>query len=86
VVHSGSHSSGGLKELNGLNDLRGELAILNLGRGKCAVSEYESAKLKEKQHLRVLHLKWRFEETFNAPDVFDDESSLEGFQLHPNLK
>jgi hypothetical protein len=74
VVHSGSHSrhSGGLKELNGLNNLRGELVILNLRHGKCVVSEYESAKLKGKQHLRILHLKWRFEETFNAPDVFDD--------------
>jgi hypothetical protein len=48
--------------------------------------ENEAAKLKEKQHLRVLHFNWSFGGSFNVSDVFDDESSWEGFQPHPNLK
>ena len=47
VVHSGSHF-GGLQELNGLQNLRGELAIKNLGHGKSVMSEYKAANLKEK--------------------------------------
>jgi hypothetical protein len=46
----------------------------------------EATKLKEKQHLRILHFNWSFEGSFNVSDVFDDESSWEGFEPHPNLK
>jgi hypothetical protein len=57
-----------------------------MGHGKCAASENEATKLKEKQHLRVLHFNWIFGGSFNVSDVFYDESSWEGFQSHPNLK
>jgi Leucine-rich repeat (LRR) protein len=86
VVHSGSHSKhiSGLQELNGLNNLRGELVIRNLGHGK-GESEYKAAYLKEKQHLHALYLWWSDEGSVNVSDV-EDEMSLEGFQPHPNLK
>jgi len=86
VVHSGSHSRhcSNLRELNRLNQLRGCLAIINLGHGKSVASEYEAANLKDKQHLDTLRLLWRRD--VNDWDVVEDEMSLEVFQPHPNLK
>ena len=88
VVHSSSHSrhSCGLLELNRLNKLRGELVIFSLRHGKCVKSEYKAANLKEKQHLHALGLCWKDEGDVNDSDVTNDEASMEGFQLHPNLK
>jgi len=88
VVHSGSHSRhcADLRELNGLNKLRGRLAIKNLGHVKGVASEFKDATLKEKQHLYALSLNWSTEGDVNDWDVVEDETSFEGFQPHPNLK
>jgi len=60
VVHSGSHSRhyANIRELNGLNKLRGCLQITNLGHVKGVASKYEAANLKDKQHLHALRLNW----------------------------
>jgi Leucine-rich repeat (LRR) protein len=89
VVHKDplSQHSSGLKELEGLNNLRGYLDIENLRHGKDGASECKEAILKEKQHLRYLRLKWSTEGGVNASDVnVDDEMLLEVLQPHPNLK
>jgi Leucine-rich repeat (LRR) protein len=88
VVHSGSHFKhcGDLRELNGLNKLRGSLRISNLGCGKDVALELKTVMLKEKQHLRDLSLKWSTEGDVNDWDVVDDKMPLEGFQPLPNLK
>ncbi|XP_059451681.1 putative disease resistance protein RGA3 [Corylus avellana] len=88
VVHLGSnfkHCSG-LRELNGLNKLRGSLKISNLGRGKDVALEYKAANLKEIQYLHSLSLCWSTKGYVNDWDVVDDEMQLEGFQPPPNLK
>ncbi|XP_059439337.1 putative disease resistance protein RGA1 [Corylus avellana] len=77
--------SGGLKELNKLNKLRGELEIRDLKHGKDVASEYKAKNLKEK-HLHALDLWWSTKGGFNDLDVnVDDEMLLEGLQPHPNL-
>jgi Leucine-rich repeat (LRR) protein len=89
VVHKDplSQHSSGLKELEGLNNLRGDLDIENLRHGKDGASECKEAILKEKQHLRYLRLRWSTEGGINASDVnVDDEMLLEVLQPHPNLK
>jgi len=87
-VDSGSPSrhsdSGGLQELGGLNKLRGQLAIKNLGHGKGVALECKAANLKEKQHLRTLSIKWSQRGSYDANN--SDEASLEGLEPHPNLK
>jgi phosphotransferase system IIB component len=89
VVHKDrlSQHSSGLKELEGLNNLRGHLRIENLRHGKDGASECKEANLKEKQHLHGLSLRWSTEGGVNASDVnVDDEMLLEVLQPHPNLK
>ncbi|XP_062175540.1 putative disease resistance protein RGA1 [Alnus glutinosa] len=87
-VHSGfpsRHSdSSGLQELGGLNKLRGELEIKNLGHGKGVTLDCKAANLKEKQHLRTLTIRWKEVGLDDANNW--DEASLEGFEPHPNLK
>jgi Leucine-rich repeat (LRR) protein len=87
VVHSGSHSShsADLRELNGLNQLRGWLSIKNLGHVKGVASEFKDATLKDLQHLHTLGLFWN-SDLERDWDVVEDETSFEGFQLPPNLK
>ncbi|XP_059451669.1 putative disease resistance protein RGA3 [Corylus avellana] len=89
VVHSGSHfkNCGDLRELNGLNKLRGSLEIKNLGHGKDVALEFKALNLKEKQHLHDLSLEWRTTEgDVNDWGVVDDKMPSEGFQPPPNLK
>jgi hypothetical protein len=89
VVHKDplSQHSSGLKELEGLNNLRGDLDIENLRHGKDGASECKEAILKEKQHLQSLRLEWSTEGGVNASDVnVDDEMLSEVLQPHPNLK
>ncbi|XP_062174545.1 putative disease resistance protein RGA4 [Alnus glutinosa] len=89
VVHKDplSQHSSGLKELEGLNNLRGDLDIENLRHGKDGASECKEANLKAKQHLHGLSLQWSTEGGVNASDVIvDDEMLLEVLQPHPNLK
>jgi Leucine-rich repeat (LRR) protein len=90
VVHEDPFSphSSGLKELKGLNNLRGYLDIENLRHGNDGASECKEANLKAKQHLHGLSLRWSTEGGVNASDVnVDDEKVLlEVLQPHPNLK
>jgi hypothetical protein len=91
VVHKDplSRHSSGLKELNGLNNLRGSLDITNLRHGKDAMSECKAANLKEKQHLHALDLRWSTIEggVIASDDIVDgDEVLLEVLQPHLNLK
>jgi Leucine-rich repeat (LRR) protein len=89
VVHKDAFSphSSGLKELKGLNNLRGKLVITNMRHGKDGASECKEANLKAKQHLHGLSLQWSTEGGVNASDVnVDDEMLLEVLQPHPNLK
>ncbi|XP_039024930.1 disease resistance protein RGA2-like [Hibiscus syriacus] len=68
-----------LRELGGLNNLRGMLWISNLGLVKNAKEEFRAANLKEKKHLESLGLEW-------GDTTDDEEKSLEDLQPHPNLK
>jgi hypothetical protein len=82
-----SRHSNGLKELKGLNNLRGQLDIKNMRHGKDGASECKEANLKEKQHLHALYLRWSAEGDVNASDInVDDEMLLEVLQPHPHLK
>ncbi|KAL4614440.1 hypothetical protein ACB092_07G055200 [Castanea dentata] len=80
-----SKHSGGLAELNKLNDLRGKIEIKNLESVKDAISETKAANLKEKQHLSDFSLGWndRLDDVINAGD---DENLLDGLQPPQNLK
>jgi hypothetical protein len=55
VVYLGSlyRHSGGLTELNKLNNLRGKLEIGDLRHGKDVMSKHKAADLKEKKHLHA---------------------------------
>ncbi|KAG8479814.1 hypothetical protein CXB51_029315 [Gossypium anomalum] len=79
VDKDGSHGGADLSELSGLNNLRGELRIRNLGFVQNAEEKFKAANLKEKQHLRYLILEWGLYSN-------DDDKSLEDLQPHPNLK
>ncbi|TYI03954.1 hypothetical protein ES332_A11G379400v1 [Gossypium tomentosum] len=83
VDKDGSHGGADLSELRGLNNLRGELEITNLGFVKNAKEKFKAANLKEKQYLRSLVLEWNVD--IDDEDD-DDEKSLEDLQPHPNLK
>jgi len=74
-----------LRELNGLNDLRGELKISKLEKLKVSATESREANLKGKENLEVLRLEWT--RGVNDDRVIDeDEALLETFQPHSNLK
>ncbi|KAK9016430.1 hypothetical protein V6N11_078930 [Hibiscus sabdariffa] len=87
VDKHGSHgaAAANLSELSGLNSLRGELRIKNLGFQKNAKEEFKAANLKGKQHLQSLVLEWGGAEEAEDDDD-DEEKSLEDLQPHPNLK
>ncbi|XP_060670460.1 putative disease resistance protein RGA1 [Ziziphus jujuba] len=81
--------SGGLKELMKLTNLRGQLSIRNLRHGDDASTEYEAAKLNEKQNLHHLNLYWSnrsSDDDIDAREVDDYEISLESLQPHPDLE
>jgi hypothetical protein len=74
-----------LRELNGLNDLRGEFKISKLEKLKVSATESREANLKGKENLEVLRLEWT--RGVNDDRVIDeDEVLLESFQPHSNLK
>ncbi|XP_039024958.1 putative disease resistance protein RGA3 [Hibiscus syriacus] len=75
----GAAAAADLSELGGLNNLRGNLSMKNLGLVKNAKEEFRAANLKEKQHLESLDLEW-------GDTTDDEEKSLEDLQPHPNLK
>ncbi|XP_059429818.1 putative disease resistance protein RGA4 [Corylus avellana] len=81
-----SNDSGGLKELNGLTNLRGKLEITNLRDGKDVASECKAANLKEKKHLHALTLQWSLGGVNDSDVDVDAELLLEDLQPHPNLR
>ncbi|XP_050281908.1 disease resistance protein RGA2-like [Quercus robur] len=84
-IDSVPKSYGGLKELDKLNELRGNLSIENLKHEKDAALEYKDANLKEKQRLDSLHLNWVYE-AIDETGAGYDYMSLEALQPHINLK
>ncbi|KAJ9158760.1 hypothetical protein P3X46_024314 [Hevea brasiliensis] len=91
--NSVSRHSGGLGELRDLNNLGGNLEIMNLLYVKNATSEFKAANLKEKQHLQTLRLSWKLGDPYDnnsdsGPDDVenDEEMSLEELRPHLNLK
>jgi hypothetical protein len=85
TVGSVARINGGLKELQELNKLSGNLSIVNLRHGKDAALESKFANLKAKQRLDGLRLEW-IEEDIDEAGVGYDEMSLEALQPQPNLK
>uniref|UniRef100_A0A803P723 Uncharacterized protein n=1 Tax=Cannabis sativa TaxID=3483 RepID=A0A803P723_CANSA len=78
---------GELKELMRLNNLRGKLELTNLSCEKNVAVEYEKAKLKDKQYLRSLRLKWDSEAKMDETEaIVGYEMSLEGLQPHQNIQ
>ena len=84
-IDSLPRSTGGLKELDRLNEIRGKLSIENLKQVKDAALEYKDANLKEKQRLDRLDLNW-VEEVVDEMVVSYENKSLEALQPHTNLK
>ncbi|XP_050284279.1 putative disease resistance protein RGA4 [Quercus robur] len=83
-IDSVPRSYGGLKELDKLNELRGNLSIENLKQVKDVALEYKDANLKEKHRLDRLDLNWvevDIDETGVGCDM-----SMEALQPHINLK
>ncbi|KAJ6329904.1 hypothetical protein OIU76_008683 [Salix suchowensis] len=75
---------GGLDELCSLNELRGSLEIKVTGyeRDSC-ISEFEGAKLKDKQHLQSLTITWVIDMDSDI-DLYD--KMLQSLRPHSNLQ
>ena len=73
-----------LKELNGLNKLRGTLESKGLRHGKEAASESKDSNMKEKIHLQDLTLSW-IEEDVDESNVGYNDESLEALLPHGPL-
>ncbi|KAJ6745337.1 DISEASE RESISTANCE PROTEIN RP [Salix koriyanagi] len=80
VAKNRSPMVGGLDELSRLNDLRGSLEIIMKGyeRDSC-ISEFEGAKLEDKQYLQSLTIDWEID---MDPDIDFYDKMLQS--LHPN--
>ncbi|XP_043814133.1 putative disease resistance protein RGA3 [Manihot esculenta] len=79
--HISSKDVGKINELNKLSNLRGRLAIRNLG---CVDNEIVNVNLKEKPLIQSLKLSW--EESWEDSNVDRDEMAFQNLQPHPNLK
>ncbi|XP_042485007.1 putative disease resistance protein RGA3 [Macadamia integrifolia] len=77
--------SGGLGELHGLNQLRGELFIRELGNVKY-VRDAKEANLKDKSELQSLILDWGYPGDNRRRRSSVEEQVLENLQPHQNLK
>ncbi|XP_026381318.1 disease resistance protein RGA2-like [Papaver somniferum] len=75
----------GIEDLAGLNSLR-ELWIIKLENVRGGIEDAETAKLKDKQHLRELNLYWGSTDDDQVPRSVNDTAVLEGLQPHSNLK
>ncbi|KAL5565334.1 hypothetical protein UlMin_028498 [Ulmus minor] len=75
-----------LGELSGLNNLQGELWIVELGHKKDVASETKAAKLKDKEQLQSLYLSWKWTNVENIEIMEDDGMALDGFQPAQTLK
>ncbi|CAI9100865.1 OLC1v1038050C1 [Oldenlandia corymbosa var. corymbosa] len=75
---------GGLGELKYLNNLRGELSIINLENVN-DIRESENANLKDKEYLYSLRLSW-CREADHGQECEEDAAILESLQPHMNLR
>ncbi|XP_026433520.1 putative disease resistance protein RGA1 [Papaver somniferum] len=82
-------SYGGIEELAGLNSLE-VLKIIKLENVRGGIEDGETAKLKDKQHLRKLHLEWGStggdDDQVRSSTSVKDTAVLEGLQPHSNLE
>ncbi|XP_026457982.1 putative disease resistance protein RGA3 [Papaver somniferum] len=78
-----NNPSSSIRELADLNSLR-RLLIVNLENVRGGKTEAETAKLKDKQNIQELDLRWKFkdEEEEIADDAVDASMVLEGLQPH----
>ncbi|XP_022722139.1 putative disease resistance protein RGA4 [Durio zibethinus] len=91
IVGKRGKGVGELRELNGLNNLKGKIRISSL---KNAIPEPGSSYLKEKLNLKHLKLSWRNEENDDDEEEEEDDDAsnekselvFEGFEPHPNLE
>ncbi|XP_050283802.1 putative disease resistance protein RGA4 [Quercus robur] len=81
VMSRNSRRHSGLKELNGLNKLRGTLEIVRLIRGKEDASESEDSNMKVNIHLEDLKFSW-IKEGVDESNVGYDEESLAALLPH----
>ncbi|KAG5244456.1 NBS-LRR resistance protein [Salix suchowensis] len=80
-----SKMAGGLDELSGLNELRGSLEIRVEGYEKdSCISEFEGAKLKDKQYLQCLTITWRDIDMDSDIDLY--EKILQSLQPNSSLQ
>ncbi|KAF3786396.1 putative disease resistance protein [Nymphaea thermarum] len=81
IVGKGSGCNN-IKELNGLNNLRGRLKITNLENVACK-KDAEAANLVAKSNLLTLKLVWRRHQSYQSTVTTDAEGILEA--LHPPI-
>ncbi|KAB5553422.1 hypothetical protein DKX38_010733 [Salix brachista] len=76
---------GGLDELSRLNELRGilEIRVKGYERDSC-ISEFEGAKLKDKQYLQSLTIKWKNIDMDSDIDLYD--KMLQSLQPNSSLQ
>ncbi|KAJ6329841.1 hypothetical protein OIU76_008631 [Salix suchowensis] len=76
---------GGLDELSRLSELRGSLEIIVKGYERdCCISEFEGAKLKDKQYLKSLTIKWGDIDMDSDIDLYD--RMLQSLQPNSSLQ
>ncbi|XP_059450805.1 disease resistance protein RGA2-like [Corylus avellana] len=78
---------GGLRDLNSLDELRGELHIKCLEHLRSSPLEAKAANLERKQYLRSLELKWNPQDGSDSDTtIANDEQLLQNLRPHLNLK
>ncbi|XP_059450856.1 putative disease resistance protein RGA1 [Corylus avellana] len=82
-----SKHKGGLGDLDGLDELRGDLWIKGLEQSRSSPSEARAANLERKQHLRHLILGWDLKPSDESDKaIANDEQLLQNLRPHLNLK
>ncbi|XP_059450861.1 putative disease resistance protein RGA3 [Corylus avellana] len=82
-----SKPKGGLGELDGLDELRGDLLIKGLEHSRYSPSKAKAANLERKQHLQWLMLEWDPEPSDESDKaIANDEQLLQNLRPHLNLK
>ncbi|XP_039162788.1 putative disease resistance protein RGA4 [Eucalyptus grandis] len=75
-----------LRELNGLNNIKGSLSIETLGYITDASAESRAADLIAKHSLKSLILRWGYLDTDDPAIGDEDEALLDGLRPHSNLQ
>ncbi|XP_059450862.1 putative disease resistance protein RGA3 [Corylus avellana] len=81
-----SKPMGGLGDLDGLDELRGDLWIKGLEHSRSSASEAKAANLERKRHLQWLILEWDRESSDESDKaIANDEQLLQNLRPHLNL-